>query len=79
VHELGRVDVTRDDAAPGELVHRRVARVVRAAHAREENEAARKIGEGPQDPLLVRQAVGGPAEGIGLAEDLGEEWVRKLS
>ncbi len=81
VQELRRVHQQGGDTPAGQVVHGRVAGVVRAPHPRE-HERAGRLG-GLADPLqrlaLVDERGGGAAEGVRLAGDLREEWVRKVS
>ena len=75
MQELGRVDLQREDAVDGELVHGRVAGVVRGAHAGEHDapRAAARVAQGLDGVPLVEEGAGGPPQGVGLAADLGEE------
>ena len=80
VQQLGRVDVQGRHARGRERRHRRVAGVVRAPHPGEDDGPflpglRRSLERG----ALVGEAVRRSPDRVGLARDLRDEWVRKLS
>jgi hypothetical protein len=80
MEQLGGVVHRRRDALRGEERARRVAGVVRAAHPRQDDPSAagggRRLGEQIRAFASRRPP---PPHGVGLARDLGDEWVRKVS
>jgi hypothetical protein len=80
VEQLGGVVHRRGDALGGQIGAGRVAGVVRAAHPRQDDPPA--AGRGRRLAERVRACDRGgrsPPHGVGLARDLGDEWVRKVS
>ena len=80
MQELGGVEHDRRDARAGQLGHGRVARVVGAPHACEdEGPPGRCAGDIVEDGALDVEPGRRSPQGVRLAGDLGDEWVRKVS
>ena len=80
MEELSRPEHHGGETRLGQVGGERVARRVRAAHPREDHGVVRdEAAQRPERLLLVPEARGGSPERLGLAGDLGEERVRKLS
>jgi hypothetical protein len=79
MQELGGVDHGRGDAGAGQRSHGGIAGVVGAAHPRKDQAPSPSRAERPEPVDMSGEPCRGPAQGIGLASDLGDEWVRKLS
>ena len=75
MQQLGRVDLQREHAVDGELVHGRITGVVGGPHAGEHDapRVAARIPKCRERVPLVTEGVGGPPQSVRLAADLGEE------
>src|SRR5215211_3883205 len=75
VQHLRGVDQQRRDTAGGQVVHRRVAGVVGAAHAGEHDRPSRlaRLPDPFELVALVHQGRGRPSHRVGLTGDLAEE------
>ena len=81
MEELGGFHVEGRDAVRGEAIQGRVTGVEGAAHRGEDHRPGGPPpgGETTQGIDLAGQALGSPEDGAGLAGDLRQEWVRKVS
>jgi hypothetical protein len=76
MQQLRRIDLQGEDTVDRELVHRRVAGVVRGSHAGEDDPAPRPaagVTHGLDRVQLLVERPRGPPQGVGLAGYLGEE------
>jgi hypothetical protein len=79
MQQLRGIDHRRGDARSGKRRHGGVAGVVGASHPGEDQGAEPSCTNRLEVLDVTREPGRGPSEGVRLAGDLGDEWVRKLS